>query len=137
MPNDSPFSLYGSVQLVPTLSLLPSEEFSEERVQHVSQLITSSGRWTSKIALEEYSLVIMDGHHRFEVAKRLQLRFIPCLLLSYRQVSVVSRRYDYDFVSEDIVNRGLNGRLFPPKTTRHVFSGNICLDCDVPLLLLQ
>lgn len=94
MTNSLCFRSYGSAQLVPIPFLLPSEEFSEERVQHVEQLVTTLGKWTFKIAIERRSLVIMDGHHRFEVAKRLQLRFIPCALLSYSQVHVESRRFN-------------------------------------------
>lgn len=127
----------GSTALVALGAPRPTEEFDECRVLEVMEAIIASGAWTRKVALERDYLTIMDGHHRFEVARRLGLNRLPCALFCYDEVEVYSRREGITFTIEEIISRGLAGRLFPHKTTRHVFRKEDDLVCAVPLALLR
>lgn len=122
--------------LLPVESLLPTEEFNENRVAEVLEMIINSGVWVTRIAVHENPYVVMDGHHRLEAAKRLGLRAVPCVLLSYQQVPVESRRPEIKVSPEDIINRGLEANLYPEKTTKHVLP--VCaLHCHVPIQYLK
>ena len=68
-----------NVVLLDPQRLLPTEEFIEERVIQIEQDIIREGRWLKPILVERTSLIIMDGHHRREFARRHSLRRVPCL----------------------------------------------------------
>lgn len=102
-------------------SLLPTERFSEKRVQHLINIILKAESWTTPICIEINSHAIMDGHHRWEVAKRLGLSLIPCLRISYDKVRVMSRRKNYIVTPEVVIQAALSKNLLPYKTTKHVF----------------
>lgn len=128
---------HGTTALVSIAAPRPTEEFDEDRVLEVMESILASGVWTRKVALERNHFTIMDGHHRFEVARRIHLKRLPCSLLHYDDVEVHSRREGIAFTKEEIVSRGLSGLLFPHKTTRHVFHKDDDLVCAIPLAVLR
>jgi hypothetical protein len=105
--------------LLPPSLLRPTEEFSPQRLEALAAEILASGRWPFPILVERSSLVIMDGHHRREFALRQALRHVPCLMLDYRDVVLESRRPGIDVTPDDVIARGLAGRPFPAKSTRH------------------
>ncbi|EMO6185145.1 TPA: ParB N-terminal domain-containing protein [Proteus mirabilis] len=101
-----------------------TEEHIPDRVIWLKEKILEEGTWKVPLLLEENSLAIMDGHHRFNAAKKLGLKRIPAVLLSYSSpyVQVISWRDDF-YIDKDIVISYIkNKKLFPLKTTRHVIS---------------
>lgn len=127
-----PFELFLSVN-----ELLPNEEYNEARVCDLAAAIEGMGIWTKRITVEINSRAVMDGHHRLEAAKRLQLRTVPCLLLSYGEVFVTSRRQGLIVSGPEIVRRARAGELYPEKSTRHIFHPDHRLDCEIPLAALS
>lgn len=123
--------------LLPPEQLLPTEEYNEERVCDLLAQIRSMGVWTRRIAIELGSKVVMDGHHRLEVAKRLDLEVVPCLLLSYDAVYVSSRRSGVMVSAAEIIRRGSQGELYPEKSTRHIFHTPHELACEIDMSLLR
>lgn len=95
-----------NVVLLDPQRLLPTEEFIEERVIQIEQDIIREGRWLKPILVERTSLIIMDGHHRREFARRHSLRRVPCLLLDYSQVELSSWRDEFDLHPEEVIARG-------------------------------
>ncbi len=77
-------------------------------------------RYVEPILVEESSKVILDGHHRYNVMKKLGLSEIPARLVDYADVEVHSRRPEVEVTKEEVIRRGLTGELFPPKTSRHI-----------------
>jgi hypothetical protein len=92
--------------------------------------------WRMPIALERTSLAVMDGHHRLEAARRLKLKYIPCLLLDYDCVKVDATRQGYLVNPHEIVRRARTGELYPPKTTHHRFLSPFPI-CNISVPLLQ
>ena len=137
MSLSSEINWLGSIALVALGVPRPTEEFDEGRVLEVMEAIVASRAWTRKVALERDYLTIMDGHHRFEAARRLGLNRLPCALFCYDEVEVYSRREGITVTKEEIISPGLTGALFPHKTTRHVFRQDNELSCAVPLDLLR
>lgn len=119
-----------------TASLLETERTEERQIGYVVNSLLRVGRWTMPIAIEETSYAVMDGHHRLAAAKELGLSVVPCLLLSYDQISVESRRADFEVTPQEIVRRALARNLYPPKTTRHILP-NAPTNCFIPLAELR
>ncbi|MGN6085024.1 ParB N-terminal domain-containing protein [Trinickia sp.] len=124
-----------TVELIATERILPNEEHDEARLLEVLGSIERAGRWTAPIALERKSFAVMDGHHRLAAARRLSLPRVPCVLLDYGQVDVQTRRPAFQVDAAQIVARSLARRLYPPKTTRHIFPRPLP-PCSIELAVL-
>lgn len=122
-----------SITLLSPSALLPTEQFIEERVLQVAYEITLGGFWLRPILIERASWVIMDGHHRREFARRSSLKVVPCLMLDYSQVELKSRQVGIEVTADEIIARGLEGRPYPPKTTRHIVSSSVNIECRYTL----
>jgi len=103
------------------------------RLEEVSDRLFSDGVWQTPILVERSSLVIMDGHHRRAFAIAHKLARVPCILLSYSDVVLGSRREDQDINPQEVIKRGMQGRLYPPKSTRHTVINNLTVACHFPL----
>lgn len=121
------------IVLLSPQQLLPTEEFIEERVLQVTRDIIREGFWLEPILVERTSLVIMDGHHRREFARRHSLLWVPCLLLDYSQVELESREAGLDLSPDEVIARGLKRRPYPAKTTRHVVKAVLTQQCRYAL----
>lgn len=126
-----------SVTLLSPHQIFPTEEFDPERVVEVSREILKNGFWRVPILIERTSLVVMDGHHRREVAIRNSFYRVPCLLVDYSMVSLESRRPDIHATPDEVIWRGLQGAPFPAKTTRHIVPEWLSMSCCVPLNFLR
>jgi L-serine kinase (ADP) len=107
--------------LVPIGKLLAHEEVDEESV---AELIAELGRtqvFADPIWVARDSLVILNGHHRVEALRRLHAARVPAWLLDYETdlVSLEPWRPGLPITKTEVVRRAQDGRLFPPKTTRH------------------
>jgi hypothetical protein len=115
------------VVLLPPEMLRPTEETVAARLREVCDDLLATGVWRMPILVERSSLVVMDGHHRRAFALACGFARVPCLLLSYSDVELVARRDDQIVTPAEVISRGLEGRLYPAKSTRHInrFSGEI------------
>ncbi|MVA27497.1 ParB N-terminal domain-containing protein (plasmid) [Agrobacterium vitis] len=116
-------------------SLVVTEEVDQNIVDKLRETILRQKIWTCPIAVERSRLLVLDGHHRLEVAKQLDLAIVPVVLLDYERVSVTSWRPEECIMPEDIFAMARSGRKFPIKTTRHIFAEDYP-ECDVPLSVL-
>lgn len=116
-------------------NLIATEDVDRIAVENLRETIIRQNVWTRPIAVERNHLLVMDGHHRLEVARQLHLHRVPVVLLDYTQVSVTSWRPEECITPEVIFAMAQSGRKFPIKTTRHIFADDYP-SCDVPLSLL-
>ena len=114
-----------------------TEEHDFIRANQLADAICELGFWTVPIAIEHSVLAIMDGHHRFNAAKLLNFARVPCVLMDYEKsgVTLQSWRSDWDVDVDDIFLMLKEGKKFPVKTTRHLFSPSI-KEIKIPLDLL-
>lgn len=110
-----------SIHLVETRDLSPIEGFGPKRVVWLKKKILDEGVWTVPLKVENTHKLVMDGHHRFEVAKALGLRFVPAELFSYDDVEVYSLRKSIVVTPEVILSNAKNEVIFPYKTAKHRF----------------
>jgi L-serine kinase (ADP) len=113
------------------------EDFGRKRVDWLRKKILTEGEWTVPLKVEKDHFLVMDGQHRMEVAKMLNLKFVPCILYSYDEVQVWSLRDNYEVNAKLIIKRALEDNIYPYKTAKHAFPDSGDLTCKIPLLELQ
>ena len=116
-----------NVKLIEVNSLLGHEMVDTNHVASLLEKISAEGHWSEPIIIDKESHIVMDGHHRLEVAKKIGLKKIPCVLLNYGQSSVTVYKMfsDKKFSISLIKHAAMTGNKLPVKTTRHVLSVKI------------
>ncbi len=120
-------------QLVRVADLRPHEQIFAERIPALRRRIVAAGAWEVPILVERSSGAIMDGHHRWTVARDLGLALVPAVILDYADPRLSLGSWtDRVFTPADIIAAALSGRLMPQKSTRHRLNPSVPL-VDVPL----
>ncbi|AEM38552.1 ParB domain protein nuclease [Pyrolobus fumarii 1A] len=71
------------VVLVPISELSVHEEVNPARVTRMARVILSSRVVEKPILVDEKTLVIIDGHHRYNALRAIGTRYAPAILLDY------------------------------------------------------
>jgi hypothetical protein len=111
-----------NIELCAISELLPHEECEQDRLEALLDLIVKDGVLKKPIAVDKGTRVILDGHHRFEALKCMGCKYIPCVMFNYKSplILVKSFRDGKNIPKEQVLKAGLSGKLFPPKTTKHL-----------------
>ena len=74
------------------------------------------------LLVDRKTLVVLDGHHRLASLRRLKVDKAPVMLVDYfgDDVSVASWKAGKKVTKEEVIRRGLSGKLFSPKTSKHI-----------------
>jgi hypothetical protein len=110
-----------SVAFADVASLSPIEGHGPKRAAWLKEKIESEGVWTAPLKVERTRNLVMDGHHRFEVAKAMGLRRVPVLYFTYEEVEVWTLRPSIEVSGEIILRNHEKGVIFPYKTAKHGF----------------
>ncbi len=117
------------VKLLAVKTLLAHEQTDPVHLANLMGRIVADGLLKNPVVVDKKTRVILDGHHRVTVVKKLKLKFMPVMLVDYfnPQNRVFFRRADFKvkLIKTAILNRGLAGRPFPNKTTRNWIKGRI------------
>jgi len=109
------------VELLFTQDLKPHEEVRPERLAQTVERLRSAKKFSDPIWVDEATNVILDGHHRWCAFLHLGYKCIPCVLLDYFSESIVLQpRGEFEVSKREVIERAHAGRLFPPKSTRHL-----------------
>ena len=109
-----------SITLVDVKDLKRIEDHDKERVNILKDKILSEKYWTVPLIVEKGGY-ILDGHHRFEVAKLLNLTKIPAIVVDYNDVKVWSLRKEIEISSEIVKEYVDNNNIYPYKTVKHKY----------------
>lgn len=114
------------------------ESFSEKRAANMKRKILESRVWERPICIEKKYFLILDGQHRFEVAKKLGLKYVPCEFFDYNDETVIvwSLRKECVVTKALVIERALSGNIYPYKTAKHKFPQKIKKNM-IPLKELQ
>ena len=79
------------------------------------------------IIVDRETLVILDGHHKCRAASKLELSFVPVILIDYLKDDSVTVTTWPDcgkksITKYEVIERGISEFLFSPKTSRHLFN---------------
>jgi L-serine kinase (ADP) len=112
-------------RLVPVKSLHPHEEIDQGDVELLVRQIRTQGLVQEPIWVAADTGVILNGHHRYWALRELGARWIPVWEVDYFDPAMEVGRWNPGPrpEKEDVIRRAREGRLFPPKTTRHVWHG--------------
>ncbi len=121
-----------NIQLIETSKLKHIEGFSKKRVQWLKNKIINEQIWTKPLCIDKEHYLVMDGQHRMEVAKDLELKKVPCILYDYKEVEIWSLRDNWNVSIELIIKKALENDIYPYKTVKHRFPVDVEL-CNIHL----
>lgn len=129
------------VDLVSLEFLRPHEETIPKKVDELEKMTHRWRAYVLPLVVDKKTGVILDGHHRHQVALRLDLKCLPCVQVDYIEDDTIELdvwpNCGRDYVSkEEVIKAGLNGELFAPKTSRHRLDDHLP-PISVPLTRLK
>ena len=77
----------------------------------------------STILICSESLMIIDGHHRYNVLKELGYKKAPVTLINYFSAKIITDEND-SFSKNEIIKNAKKGNLCDPKSTKHLIYCN-------------
>jgi len=115
------------VELVDINWLKAHEEVHPKKVIELFEMTLRWGGYTKPLLLDRKTGTILDGHHRFEVGKKLKLKLIPAIVTDYFEderitVTTWPNSEIKKIGKEDVIEMALSGKLYPPKTSKHSLS---------------
>ena len=125
------------VILAPIDLLIPHEDIEYSRFCELAEDITRRRIIEKPILVDMNTMIILDGHHRYHVFKELGKEKIPALLIDYNDpcIRVESWRSDWFVNKELVIKTGLERKLLPHKTSRHILCFEIPrIDLSIDLI---
>ena len=118
------------VELVEIDWLKAHEMVVEKKVDELHRMTLRWQGYTKPLLVDSRTGTILDGHHRFTVGQRMELRRIPVILIDYLTDSGIGVETwpsaELECISkEEVISMALSGELYPPKTSRHVIEGHL------------
>ena len=111
------------VVLVETVSLRDHEEVIPDNLETRTSKLLSKGFY-KPIIVDRESMVSLDGHHKWTAAKSLGLARVPVIMVDYLidegiLVDVWPDCGKESVTKTEVLEMGVSGDVFPPKTSRH------------------
>ncbi len=118
------------VELVPLEVLRPHEQILPKKVDQLEKMTHRWNAYTKPLLIDRATGTILDGHHRYQVALRLELLCVPCVLIDYLEDDLIELdiwpNCGRDKVTKnEVIQAALSGNLFTPKTSRHRLSDHL------------
>lgn len=130
-----------AIELYPLSELKQHEEIDEEYLPDLVQHISDDGFLKKPIVIDAETKVIIDGHHRFNAAKQMGLQKIPALPIQYMhddRIDILPFREDIPVSKQSVLEMASSGKVYPYKTTKHVFgSGQLPIVQCVPKIHVE
>ena len=115
---------------MPVEILKPHEQVIQKKVDQLERMTIRWDAYTKPLLVDGATGTILDGHHRFEIARRLDLQCLPCVVVDYLDDDSITLllwpNSDREGITkDDVIQAGLSGNLMPPKTSRHLLSDDL------------
>ena len=115
---------------MPVEVLKPHEQVIQKKVDQLERMTIRWDAYTKPLLVDGATWTILDGHHRFEIARRLDLQCLPCVVVDYLDDDSITLllwpNSDREGITkDDVIQAGLSGDLMPPKTSRHLLSDDL------------
>ena len=109
------------VELMDINLLNPHEKIIKKKKTKLTKFIKSFDEYyiISSILCCHKSHVIIDGHHRYFALKELGIEKIPVTMINYFSDKIITDKTD-SLMKHDIIENALNGKLYDPKSTKHL-----------------
>ena len=115
---------------MPMEILRPHEQTRPKKVDELEKMTNRWNAYVLPLVVDKNTWVILYGHHRHQVALRLGLQCLPCVQVDYMgdetvELDVWPNCGRESITKEEVVQAGLQGDLFSPKTSRHRLSDHL------------
>jgi len=101
------------------------EEVDKIYHEKLKKIIESDRVLKKPVVADINTYIILDGHHRVSVLRSLGCRFVPVVLVDYNSPYIIVESWrNMKIDKETVLSRALNGKMFPPKTTKHMIQIN-------------
>ena len=87
-------------ELIEIKNIFPIEHYIVERKDILKKKILQEKFWTKPIIIDKNNNLLMDGHHRFQVAKELRFKKLPAVKIDYNTIEIWSLRNDKRLVKK-------------------------------------
>ncbi len=101
--------------------LKPHEKYIEERHSKLYDYISNieNVKTISAIIVDAKTNVIIDGHHRLSVFKKMGLKKVPVLFINYTDTNIIVHPFK-STTKDEVINAGLMKQFLEPKSTMHM-----------------
>ena len=115
------------IVLIQISELLPHEEIKQKKLRKLIDLVKKRGGLYEPILVDRETKTLLDGHHRYNTALHLGLKFIPGIEVDYLedesiQVESWPGKEEIKITKESVLSMAKSENLFPPKTSKHSIS---------------
>jgi choline kinase len=124
------------VYLIKVDKLYPIEDYDKKRLPLVKSAIIKNDYWWHPLRIEKNYNLILDGHHSYEIAKGMKLKYVPVIGFNYNELTIWSLREEISLTKEKVIKNAINNKKYPYKTVKHKFP-NIKYHCKINLSELR
>ena len=111
-----------NIKLINTTNLKPHEHTDPKKITEVKKSIINEGI-KYPIVADKKTNIILDGHHRHSIFKKLKIRTIPVYYVNYQDKRIIIDSWNNKkLTKQDIINKASAGKLYPIKTTKHMLN---------------
>jgi len=104
--------------------IFPHEEIDYSNLEKIRTLVKKHQNQIFKpIIIDKNSYVVLDWHHRLEIAKELGFNQVPAILFDYFDDNLILETLN-GLSKKDVIDKAKEKKLFPPKTTFHYLIKN-------------
>lgn len=117
-----PLDIRLDIRIVKLDELIEHEEIDPYHLKELMAEILRDGYLRKSLAVDYKTMVILDGHHRYNILKRIGCRRVPVSIFDYDSDKIIVKPSERGIpVSKEIVRRaGLSGNKLPSKSSRHM-----------------
>jgi len=112
--------------------LYPVEAYDKSRISQIKQFVVQDSYWRKPLRIEKNHNLVLDGHHSLELAKEMELRFVPVIGFDYDEIEMWSLREEIRLNKEIVIKNATQGSIYPYKTVKHKFPDVRC-ECNISL----
>ena len=112
------------IRFVNVSDIIPIEAHDPDRVDMLAESIVKEALWKVPVIVEGKDNMLLDGHHRLQVAKKIGLVRIPAIVVDYDRINVWSLRENEGIVvdQDTVRNHAVENHLvYPYKTVKHKY----------------
>ncbi len=134
---DFPSEIVTSIQEVDIDLLKCHEEVVGDRLRSFINYLESleGDILMSSIIVCDKTMMIVDGHHRYQALKFFGIKKVPVTFVKYDS-HLIKAYFDDRILKSEIINKVDQGKLLSPKSTKHVVWDNRKKNY-VPILMLS
>ena len=118
------------VHLVPYEWLKPHEQIKPKNRDKLLEMTKKWGGFTKPLIVDKKTGAILDGHHRYSIAGKLNLARVPAICVDYLddsriEVDVWPASELKSITKQQVIAMCLSEEVFPPKTSRHTIADHL------------